>query len=86
MSIVGTLLKNRRAGEAKLAWNLPVLARPETLRLSSAAFTDGAPIPWSGDAATANSKDDHPERVRGSPDSPPSSKRLPRQKDTAELR
>ena len=45
MSSVGTLLKHRRADEARLAWNLLVLARPETLRLSSAAFTDGAPIP-----------------------------------------
>ena len=36
MSIVGTLLKNRRAGEAGLAWHLPALAGPETLQLSSA--------------------------------------------------
>jgi Raf kinase inhibitor-like YbhB/YbcL family protein len=41
----GTLLKNRRAGEAGLAWNLPGLAGPETLQLSSQAFADGAPIP-----------------------------------------
>ncbi|HEY7276714.1 MAG TPA: YbhB/YbcL family Raf kinase inhibitor-like protein [Trebonia sp.] len=45
MSIVGTLLKNRRAGEAGLAWHLPALAGPKTLQLSSAAFADGAPIP-----------------------------------------
>ena len=45
MSIMGTLLKNRRAGEAGLAWNLPALAGPETLQLSSPAFADGAPIP-----------------------------------------
>src|ERR1700761_8616283 len=45
MSIMGTLLKNRRAGEAGLAWNLPALAGPETLQLSSQAFSDGAPIP-----------------------------------------
>ena len=45
MSILGTLLKNRRAGEAGLAWNLPALAGPETLHLSSQAFPDGAPIP-----------------------------------------
>jgi Raf kinase inhibitor-like YbhB/YbcL family protein len=45
MSIMGTLLKNRRAGETGLAWNLPALAGPETLQLTSAAFPDGAPIP-----------------------------------------
>ncbi len=45
MSFFGTLLRNRRAGEAGLAWNLPALAGPEALRLSSAAFGDGAPIP-----------------------------------------
>jgi hypothetical protein len=45
MSILGTLLKNRRAGEAGLVWNLPALAGPETLQLSSPAFADGAAIP-----------------------------------------
>jgi Raf kinase inhibitor-like YbhB/YbcL family protein len=42
---MGTLLKNLRPGESALAWNLPSLAGPETLRLSSQAFEDGAPIP-----------------------------------------
>src|ERR1700744_159040 len=45
MSIVGTLLKNRRAGEAGLAWTPPALPGPETPPLSSEAFADGAPIP-----------------------------------------
>jgi phosphatidylethanolamine-binding protein (PEBP) family uncharacterized protein len=45
MSFFGALLKNKRAGEAGLAWNLPALAGPETLQLSSPAFADGAPIP-----------------------------------------
>jgi hypothetical protein len=31
MGVAGTLLKNSRAGEAKLAWNLPNLSAPETL-------------------------------------------------------
>jgi Raf kinase inhibitor-like YbhB/YbcL family protein len=44
MSIMGTLLKNRRAGESGLAWNQPALAGPETLVLSSLAFTDGAAL------------------------------------------
>ena len=41
MGVVGTLLKNRRAGEEKLAWNLPNLSAPETLTLTSDAFGDG---------------------------------------------
>jgi Raf kinase inhibitor-like YbhB/YbcL family protein len=45
MSVVGALLKNRRAGEAKLAWNLPNLSAPETLVLTSEAFGDGEAIP-----------------------------------------
>ncbi len=45
MSILGTMLKNRRAGEAGLAWNLPGLDGPQTLGLSSEAFADGTPIP-----------------------------------------
>jgi hypothetical protein len=45
MSFFGTLLKNHRAGESGLAWNLPLLAGPETLQLTSPAFTDGARVP-----------------------------------------
>ncbi len=45
MGVVGTLLKNRRAGEANLAWNLPGLSGPQTLAVTSAAFGDGAAIP-----------------------------------------
>jgi hypothetical protein len=45
MGIVGTLLRNRRAGEAHLAWNLPGLAGPQTLELRSEAFADGAAMP-----------------------------------------
>jgi hypothetical protein len=45
MGVVGTLLKNRRAGEVKLAWNLPNLSAPETLVLTSDAFADGEAIP-----------------------------------------
>ena len=37
MGVVGTLLKNRRAGEAHLAWNLHSLGGPETLEVRSAA-------------------------------------------------
>jgi phosphatidylethanolamine-binding protein (PEBP) family uncharacterized protein len=36
--ILGTLLKNKRAGEAQLAWNLPALAGPDLLVLHSSDF------------------------------------------------
>ena len=45
MSVVGGLLKDRRAREAKLAWNLPTLSASETLVLTSEAFGDGEAIP-----------------------------------------
>jgi phosphatidylethanolamine-binding protein (PEBP) family uncharacterized protein len=45
VGLMGTLLKNRRAGEAQLAWNLPGLAGPDTLILSSTAFGEGEAIP-----------------------------------------
>ena len=45
MAIAGRLLRNRRAGDANLAWNLPDLAGPETLTLTSQAFTEGGTIP-----------------------------------------
>ena len=45
MGVLGTLLKNRRAGETNLAWNLPNLTGPETLTLTSEAFGDGEAIP-----------------------------------------
>ena len=45
MGVVGTLLKNRRAGQARLAWNLPSLSGLDTLPVTSAGFADGAAIP-----------------------------------------
>ena len=45
MAILGTLLKNRRAGETGLAWNLPALAGPETLGLRSPDFAPGTALP-----------------------------------------
>jgi hypothetical protein len=45
IGIVGTLLKNRRAGESNLAWNLPGLSGSQTLEVMSPAFADGAAIP-----------------------------------------
>lgn len=45
MSLIGTVLRNRRAGETHLAWNRPNLAGPETMNLTSRAFADGGAIP-----------------------------------------
>jgi Phosphatidylethanolamine-binding protein len=43
--LLGTLLKNRRAGETNLAWNLPALAGPELLEPRSASFEHDGAIP-----------------------------------------
>lgn len=45
MALAGRLLRGRRAGETHLAWNLPNLAGPEAMTLTSQAFTDGGSIP-----------------------------------------
>ncbi len=37
MGVVGTLLRKRRAGQTRLAWNLPNLSGPQTLALTSEA-------------------------------------------------
>lgn len=54
MPLLGTLLKNRRAGETNLAWNLPALAGPETLRLHSADFEHDGGIPQAHAAGALN--------------------------------
>ncbi|HEY4428951.1 MAG TPA: YbhB/YbcL family Raf kinase inhibitor-like protein [Solirubrobacteraceae bacterium] len=43
--LLGRLLRNRRAGDAKLAWNQQGLDAPATMRLRSDAFADGAGMP-----------------------------------------
>jgi phosphatidylethanolamine-binding protein (PEBP) family uncharacterized protein len=45
MTILGTLLKNRRAGETHLAWNLRNLQAPELLSVASQHFGEGELIP-----------------------------------------
>ena len=45
MTILGTLLKNKRAGEAQLTWNLPALAGPDVLGLHSSEFEHEGVIP-----------------------------------------
>ena len=45
MAVLGKLLKNRRAGQAGLAWNAPNLAGENTLALSSPDFGNQEMIP-----------------------------------------
>ena len=45
MTLLGTLLKNRRAGEARLVWNQPQLQSAGLLGLTSHQFQDGGPLP-----------------------------------------
>lgn len=61
MGVVGTLLKNRRAGETRLAWNLPNLTGPETLAVTSAAFADGAAIPVVHAGTRAGGREQSPQ-------------------------
>ncbi|WP_305790166.1 YbhB/YbcL family Raf kinase inhibitor-like protein [Symbioplanes lichenis] len=45
MALLGKLLKNRRAGEAGLAWHAPHLAGPETLTVTSPDFGHEETLP-----------------------------------------
>lgn len=45
MAVLGKLLKNRRAGQARLAWQAPNLAGEQTLTLRSPDFEHEATIP-----------------------------------------
>jgi phosphatidylethanolamine-binding protein (PEBP) family uncharacterized protein len=60
VSLLGTLLKNKHAGEANLAWNLPALAGPETLSLHSAGFEPGAAIPQAHAGKRAGGRNQSP--------------------------
>ncbi|MCO6009104.1 YbhB/YbcL family Raf kinase inhibitor-like protein [Actinoallomurus purpureus] len=57
MAVVGKLLKNRRAGQAGLAWNSPNLAGADTLALSSPDFEHEETIPTAHAAKRAGGKD-----------------------------
>ena len=67
MGVVGTLLKNRRAGETHLAWNLPSLSGPQTLEVTSAAFADGAAIPVESAGRRAGGLNLSPQLAWGTP-------------------
>ncbi|MFI2264215.1 YbhB/YbcL family Raf kinase inhibitor-like protein [Streptomyces tubercidicus] len=60
MAILGTLLKNKRAGETNLAWNLPALAGPEALSLHSADFAHETALPKAHVAKLVGGKNTSP--------------------------
>ena len=41
MTLLGSLLRNRRPDESNHAWNRPNLTAPDSIRIASADFTDG---------------------------------------------
>ncbi|WP_043262871.1 YbhB/YbcL family Raf kinase inhibitor-like protein [Streptomyces sp. CT34] len=57
MALLGKLLKNRRAGQAGLAWNSPNLGGENTLALSSPDFEEEATMPTVHTATRAGGKD-----------------------------
>lgn len=57
MAVLGKLLKNRRAGQARLAWNSPNLAGEETLVLTSPDFEHEGTIPTVHASKRAGGKD-----------------------------
>jgi Raf kinase inhibitor-like YbhB/YbcL family protein len=61
VALAGRLLRGRRAGDTNLAWNLPNLAGPETLTLTSRAFTDGGSIPLENAGRRAGGQNISPE-------------------------
>jgi hypothetical protein len=61
VAIAGRLLRNRRAGDQSLAWNLPNLAGPETLTLTSRSFTEGGSIPLEHAGRRAGGQNVSPE-------------------------
>lgn len=67
MALLGAILKNRRAGAAHLAWNLPNLAGPESLALTSTAFGDGEPIPAAHAGKRAGGRNVSPQLAWSAP-------------------
>jgi hypothetical protein len=61
VSLAGTVLKKRRAGDRHLAWHLPNLAGPETMTLTSRFFTDGGAIPLESAGKRAGGQNISPE-------------------------
>jgi phosphatidylethanolamine-binding protein (PEBP) family uncharacterized protein len=61
MSMLGRLLRNRRAGETRMAWQLSNLQGPDTLSLSSQKFEDGGTMPLENCAKFIGGADRSPD-------------------------
>jgi len=63
MTLLGRLLKNRKAGETHMAWNLPNLQGPEPadFTLTSEAFRDGGTMPLENCAKNIGGADRSPQ-------------------------
>lgn len=61
MPLLGTLLKNRRAGETNLAWNRTALTGPDGITLRSAAFEHEGTIPQANAGKRAGGQNESPE-------------------------
>ncbi|WP_371789886.1 YbhB/YbcL family Raf kinase inhibitor-like protein [Streptomyces sp. NBC_01471] len=69
MTLLGRLLKNRRAGGTHTAWNLPNLQGPELLTLTSRQFSDGGSMPLEHCAKHVGGDDRSPHLAWSSPPS-----------------
>jgi Raf kinase inhibitor-like YbhB/YbcL family protein len=67
-ALLGRVLRNRRAGDAKLAWNQPGLEAPDTITLTSPAFDDGGEMPVSSAGKGVGANVSPPLAWRGVPD------------------
>lgn len=74
MTLLGRLLKNRRAGETHTAWNLPNLQGPELLALTSEHFGDGGAMPLANCAKNIGGDDVSPHLAWAPP--PPGTAQL----------
>jgi phosphatidylethanolamine-binding protein (PEBP) family uncharacterized protein len=74
MTLLGRLLKNRRAGEAHLAWHRPNLQGSALLNLTSRHFDEGAAIPLEHCAKYVGGENRSPHLTWSSP--PPATAQL----------
>jgi phosphatidylethanolamine-binding protein (PEBP) family uncharacterized protein len=67
MTLLGTLLMNRRAGDSHSAWNRPNLQGPELLTVSSENFEEGESIPLEHAGKRIGGKNLSPHLTRSPP-------------------
>lgn len=74
MTLLGTLLRDRRAGEAHTAWNRPNLRGSDALTVTSRHFDDGATMPLEHASARVGGQDLSPHLAWTAP--PPTTAQL----------